>query len=74
MDYNELLLSIGRLYVEASRMQSMIQQLQEQITAKDTVITELQAQSTGATQPQQVPVANLPPELVAAAIPRDESK
>ena len=76
MEINELLLSIGRLYVEAARIQAAAQQLQEQCAAKDAVIAELQEKLQpqpvpNATQPQQMPVANMPPELIAAAVPRD---
>jgi len=76
METNELLLSIGRLYVEAARLQAVAQQLQEQCAAKDVVIAELQEKLQpipNVTQPQQVQVANMPPELVAAAVPRDGS-
>ena len=63
---NELLQSIGRLYTEALRLQSMVQQLQEQATAKDVTISQLQeqlkVQSTIA-QPT-VTAERLPPELV----------
>jgi len=58
---NELLQSIGRLYTEALRLQSMVQQLQEQIVAKDAIIAQLQVPSVSATK--------LPPELVATATP-----
>ena len=59
---NELLQSIGRLYTEALRLQSMVQQLQEQSTAKDVTISQLQEQLKSR-QPT-VTAERLPPELV----------
>ena len=64
---NELLQSIGRLYVEALRLQSMVQQLQEQVASQNTTIEQLKTVSA-----QQVSVTSakqMPPELVATVTP-----
>ena len=53
---NELFQAIGRLYIEASRLQAMVQQLQERVSQQDAQIQQL--------QPQTVTATKLPPEQV----------
>ena len=58
---NELLQSIGRLYVEASRLQAMVQQLQERVSQQDVQLKQL------AVPPQTVTAIKLPPEMIRSA-------
>jgi hypothetical protein len=50
MDSNELLRIIGKLYVDLYQMQALLQQAQQNLTAKQEEISALQRQLTQAQQ------------------------